>query len=88
MKLDDSRQLGFIAQEVEPYFPEIVRTNDDGYKSLDYSRMSVILLQAVKEQDQIIKSQQKQIDDWGNEIEQLKAELNQIKALLSSTREN
>ncbi|QBG47446.1 hypothetical protein EGM51_08595 [Verrucomicrobia bacterium S94] len=41
-------QLGFIAQEVQPYFPEIV---DDGeeYLGLSYGRVGVIAIGAIKE---------------------------------------
>lgn len=46
----NDRQLGFSAQEIEQYFPEIVQTDNDGYKAVDYSRMTPVLVQAVKEQ--------------------------------------
>lgn len=48
-KTGGARQIGFIAQEVEKEFPELVNTDDKGYKSLDYSKMSAVLLGAVKE---------------------------------------
>ena len=44
------RQLGFIAQEIEPYYPEMVTTDADGYKSVDYSRLTPVLVEALKEQ--------------------------------------
>ena len=44
------RQLGFIAQEVEALYPEMVLTDEKtGYKSVDYSRMTPVLLEAIKE---------------------------------------
>lgn len=42
-------QLGLIAQEVEEFFPEIVITGDDDSKSLDYSRLTVIILRVLKD---------------------------------------
>ncbi len=45
----DKRQIGFIAQEIEKEFPELVATDDNGYKAMDYSKMTSILLGAVKE---------------------------------------
>jgi hypothetical protein len=49
------RQLGFIAQEVEPLFPEAVRTDPKtGLKSVNYSAMVGPLLQAVVEQSRVI----------------------------------
>jgi len=49
LKLPDSRQIGLIAQEVETVLPEIVSTLDDGYRYVDYSRLTAVLVEAVKE---------------------------------------
>ncbi len=57
---DNNRQIGFIAQEVEAILPELVATDEDGYKSVDYAKITAVLVQAFKEQQE--------------EIEQLKAE--------------
>jgi len=46
---DQSAQIGFIAQEIEKEFSELVHTNADGYKSVDYPKMTVLLLGAIKE---------------------------------------
>lgn len=45
----DKRQIGLIAQEVEEVFPELVETDDAGYKAVDYSKMTAVLIQAIKE---------------------------------------
>ncbi|MGC9328686.1 MAG: tail fiber domain-containing protein, partial [Candidatus Hinthialibacter sp.] len=37
--LPEGRQVGLIAQEVEQVVPEVVTTDDEGYKSIDYSRL-------------------------------------------------
>lgn len=42
-------EIGFIAQELEESFPELVETNSDGYKSVAYGNMSAVLLQCIKE---------------------------------------
>ena len=42
-------QLGMIAQEVEEFFPEIISTDSEGFKSLDYARLSVICLRLIKD---------------------------------------
>ena len=56
------KQLGFSAQEVETYFPEIVATDAQGYKSVDYSRMSAVLLEAVKEQQAVISKLEERLN--------------------------
>ncbi|MFT4565998.1 MAG: hypothetical protein ACI9FN_000951 [Saprospiraceae bacterium] len=60
-----TKQLGFIAQNVETVVPEVVRTNADGYKAVDYSKITALLNEAIKEQQiqieeqaELIKSQQ------------------------------
>ena len=48
---DDREEIGVIAQEVEKILPEIVLTANDemGTKSVDYSRITAVLIEAVKE---------------------------------------
>lgn len=41
-------RIGLIAQEVEEYFPEIVHTQKDGYKTIEYSKLGVLALDALK----------------------------------------
>jgi hypothetical protein len=55
------RQLGFIAQEIEPYYPEMVTTDADGYKSVDYSRLTPVLVEALKEQQQQIEALKQEV---------------------------
>ena len=62
-----------IAQEVEKVIPEIVRDkempliDDSGetYKTVDYEKLTAVLIEGVKEQ-------QKQINELRKEIEELK----------------
>ena len=41
--------IGVIAQEVEEVVPEVVKTSEDGTKSVDYGRLVSILINAVNE---------------------------------------
>lgn len=68
----DQRQIGFSAQELEEQFPEIVQTDTKGYKSVDYSRMTPILLEAIKEQQKQIDALQKNGEDQQQQINDLK----------------
>jgi len=49
------KQLGFIAQDIEKVYPEVVMTDNDGYKSVDYSRLTPVLVEAIKEQQKEIE---------------------------------
>ncbi len=57
--------IGVIAQDVEKVFPEIVHTDDNGLKSVEYGNLVAPLIEAIKEQ-------QKQIDALKAEIKLLK----------------
>jgi len=48
-KFDDKSQLGLIAQEVKEVFPELVMQDDNGYYSVDYVKLTPVLVEAVKE---------------------------------------
>jgi hypothetical protein len=58
--------IGLIAQDVEKVIPEIVHTNEEGLKSVEYGNLVAILIEAVKEQQEEIDSLQKQIDELRN----------------------
>ena len=54
-KSDNSSDIGFIAQEVEKIFPEVVHTNPTtNLKSIDYPKLTVFLVQALQEQQKEI----------------------------------
>jgi len=46
---DKSRHAGVIAQEVEAVLPEVISTNEKGYKLVAYDNMIGLLVQAIKE---------------------------------------
>mgnify|MGYP001127608859 FL=1 len=48
--MDDSRQIGVIAQEVEAVLPEVVQADaDTGQRSVAYGNITGLLIEAVKE---------------------------------------
>ena len=71
MQFNDKRQIGFSAQEVEKLFPELVMTDARGYKSVDYGRLTPVLVEAIREQQQQINHQQQEIDELKTMIEKL-----------------
>jgi hypothetical protein len=48
--LGDRREIGLIAQEVEAVMPQVVAAGSDGYKSVDYARLTVLLIEVAKAQ--------------------------------------
>ena len=59
---DTTKQFGLIAQEVEEYFPEAVTLNGvEDYKTVKYSEMVALLIQGIKEQNEVIKTLQSEV---------------------------
>jgi hypothetical protein len=53
--LGKGREIGLIAQDVESILPELVVTDSKGYKAMSYDKMVPVLVEAIKEQQQLIK---------------------------------
>jgi len=71
----DGYQLGLIAQEVEKVFPEMVNIDHNGLMSIDYTSLTPVMLEAIKEQ-------QKMIDDKDRIILSLEERIERIETLL------
>lgn len=66
MNFNDKLQTGFIAQDLEKIFPEMVFTDDAGYKSIDYSRLTPLLVETIKEQQKQITLISKRLTEIEN----------------------
>ena len=51
----EGHDIGVIAQEVEKVVPEIVIERDNGYKAVNYQKLTALLIEAVKELKEEIK---------------------------------
>ena len=61
-----SERYGFLAQNVEEIFPELVHTDMNGYKSVDYIGLIPILVQSINElraELAVLKGEEKQEDE-------------------------
>jgi hypothetical protein len=59
----DERFSGVIAQEVEAVLPEVIHEAEDGMKTVDYGNMVGLLIEGMKEQQEIIRSLATRIED-------------------------
>lgn len=59
---DKEQQIGFIAQQLEKVFPQLIRTTDRGIKTVAYTNMVPVLLEAIKEQQKEIEELKKLIE--------------------------
>jgi hypothetical protein len=66
-----SKEIGVIAQDIQAQFPELVYTNND-YLSVDYSRITAVLIEGVKELNKENKELRDMIKDVYEKLEQNK----------------
>ena len=71
-------ELGFIAQDVEQIVPELINTDEDGFKSVQYSKIVALLNEAIKE----LSGQNAMLKE---EMGVLRSELEQVKANQSTS---
>lgn len=86
-------QTGLIAQDVEQYFPELVSTDEKGFKSVNYIGLIPHLIESVKAlkaKDEEFAALQKELVGYKslqNQIDELKAELSKQAASGNSTNQ-
>ncbi len=61
--VNEKHQIGVLAQDIEKVFPELVSEMEEGYKTVDYAKLTPVLLQAVKEQQATIESLSNEVDE-------------------------
>ncbi len=76
----DRKSIGFMAQDVEPYFPDLVfrkkeRETGEPFMMMSYQSFGVIAIKAIQEQQVIIKSQEQRIQILEEEMRKVKEKL-------------
>lgn len=76
LNLEQGTQIGFIAQEIENVLPEVVRVDNNGLRSIAYSEVIPVLVEAIKDQQRTIDKLQSEKDahiaDLQQQIDELK----------------
>ena len=91
LKGSEEKQIGFIAQEVKEVLPEVVSQDENGVHSIAYASVIPVLVEAVKEQQQIIEDLKKKISEIDvlraqlGEIDDLRVQLSELRHLLGTT---
>jgi hypothetical protein len=75
----NERNYGLIAQDVEEVLPELVVTGEDGFKAVDYSKLPLLTIQAMKE----LQAENEALKLRVAEVEPLKARVAELEALKS-----
>ena len=87
----NKKDIGLVAQEVEQIFPELVAEDEKGFKGIAYSKLTAVLIEAIKEQQGQMASQQQLMTEqetrFTAEITALQDENTQLKALVEGQME-
>jgi hypothetical protein len=67
----NDKQVGMIAQDVEKIIPEIVHTDDEGYKSISYDKMAAYFVEALKELKKENENLKRQLEIQQQQINRL-----------------
>ncbi|MGS0525588.1 tail fiber domain-containing protein [Zobellia nedashkovskayae] len=69
-----TRAIGFVAQEVQPLFPELVsESGDDDILGVNYAGFSVVAIRAIQKQQEIISEQSRMISKLEERLQRLEA---------------
>lgn len=78
-KFSNTEQYGFLAQEIQNVFPELVHENKEGYLSVNYIGLIPVLTEALKEvkaeSDERLSMLEKEIEDLKAGMANLKSEV-------------
>ena len=62
------KDIGLLAQEIEEIIPEATTTRINGYKAVQYEKIVPLLVECIKEQQNMIEDLQGQINEIKNKI--------------------
>ena len=70
-EMKGKQKIGVLAQEIKEVFPELVSEDDNEMLAVNYQGLVPVLINALKEQDKIIKSQEARLTNIENLISNL-----------------
>ena len=81
-------QIGFIAQNVQEFFPSLIKVDTDARKtlSLNYQSMTVPLLKGWQEHDELIVIQQRELKALKDEVAELQKAVAELKRLMKQAK--
>ena len=72
-EIKGKQKIGVLAQEIQEVFPELVSEDDNEMLAVNYQGLVPVLINALKEQDKIIKTQEERL----SKIEEVLVNLNE-----------
>ena len=70
-EMKGKQKIGVLAQEIQEVFPELVSEDDNEMLAVNYQGLVPVLINALKEQDKIIKRQEERLTNIENQLAKL-----------------
>jgi hypothetical protein len=85
-KTENKHSIGVIAEELGSVIPEVVDYEENGTdaRSVDYGRLTALLIEAVKEQHAVVVSQQTVLTEQLVEIRRLQSEFERMQTQMNA----
>ena len=74
----ESPQIGFIAQEVQPLFPEAVITDKKGYLNFDIHPVTVAMVNAIQELHAQLQEERSRVTELQGQIDELRTTVTRL----------
>ena len=86
-KTTTQKEIGVLAQDLEEVLPEVVNTDNQGYKSVQYSKLVAVLIEAIKElevENKTLKASVNNLQNSSSKVDQLEEKVNRLYELLEA----
>lgn len=81
------RQIGMIAQDLEPHFPQLVdHEEEEDVYGVNYGAMSVVAIKAVQEQQAVIREQEKELEGVKEKNQALEDRLQELERTIQGMK--
>ena len=79
-RADGKQDIGLIAEEVGEVIPEVVVYEENGHdaKSVDYARLVPLLVESIKEQQEVIRKQDAALTELNGRMAKVEAALRKL----------
>lgn len=74
----DKQEIGLIAQDVQKIIPEVVGKDSDGYLTINYPKLVPVLINGIKEQQDMILKQQEIIEKQQAQLDSILTRLEKL----------
>ncbi|HYK77133.1 MAG TPA: tail fiber domain-containing protein, partial [Daejeonella sp.] len=76
-KYASGTKIGVIAQELQKIYPEMVKMGQDGFLKVDYTQLTAVFIEALKEQQEEIRQLKNQVSKQQEQIDAILKRLDQ-----------